>query len=119
MASIMAFSRSSANGTNGNRTKILTNFFSFVRFIALTISERKKFIEDARESTFKGAILRSLNSILYSNQLNYANQKMITFICKEHFMSIPVVIFTRKNFYLLESINEKISIFQAAGLIEF
>lgn len=34
-------------------------------------------------------------------------------------MSIPVVIFTRKNFYLLEAINKKISIIQAAGLIEY
>lgn len=34
-------------------------------------------------------------------------------------MSVPVVIFARKNFYLLDAINKKISVIQAAGLIEY
>lgn len=34
-------------------------------------------------------------------------------------MAIPIVIYTRKNFYLLKAINEKIEIFKAAGLIDY
>lgn len=34
-------------------------------------------------------------------------------------MTIPVVIFARKNFYLVDAISEKILMFQAAGLIEY
>jgi hypothetical protein len=34
-------------------------------------------------------------------------------------MSVSVVFFARKNFFLLDAINKKIEIFQAAGLIEF
>ena len=34
-------------------------------------------------------------------------------------MAIPIVIYTRKNFYLLKAMNEKIEIFKAAGLIEY
>jgi hypothetical protein len=34
-------------------------------------------------------------------------------------MAIPIVIYTRNNFYLLKAMNEKIEIFKAAGLIEY
>lgn len=34
-------------------------------------------------------------------------------------MTIPVVMFARKNFYLVDAISEKILNFQAAGLIEY
>lgn len=34
-------------------------------------------------------------------------------------MTIPVVIFARKNFYLVDAISDKILNFQAAGLIEY
>lgn len=71
------------------------------------------------DSSFKGAFLRSLTSILYINELRFHMNEKIYLICKEFFMSVPVVIFTRKNFFLLEAINEKISIIQAAGLIEY
>jgi len=40
-------------------------------------------------------------------------------ICRENFMAIPIVIYTRNNFYLLKAMNEKIEIFKAAGLIEY
>ena len=34
-------------------------------------------------------------------------------------MTIPIVIYTNKNFYLLQAINEKIESFIAAGLVEY
>ena len=34
-------------------------------------------------------------------------------------MSISIVMYTQKNFYLTEALNEKISLFQAAGLIQY
>lgn len=40
-------------------------------------------------------------------------------ICRENFMSIPIVIYTRKNFYLLKAMNQKIETLNAAGLIEY
>ena len=40
-------------------------------------------------------------------------------VCKEMLMTYPVVIYTIKNFYLLESINMKLNLLNAAGLIEF
>lgn len=70
------------------------------------------------DPSFSGAFLRSLTSILYANQLNFKSNEKVFLICKEHFMTIPVVIFARKNFYLVDAISRKISIFQAAGLME-
>lgn len=32
-------------------------------------------------------------------------------------MSIPIVMYTRKNFFLIEELNEKLEAFKAAGLI--
>ena len=40
-------------------------------------------------------------------------------VCKELLLTYPVVIYTTKNFYLLESINEKLNLINAAGLIDF
>jgi hypothetical protein len=40
-------------------------------------------------------------------------------MCKEPFLTLPVVIYARKNFFLLEAINERIEILKASGLLEF
>lgn len=71
------------------------------------------------DSSFEGVFIRSLTGVLYTNQLNILSNKNVFTICKEQFIAYPVVLFTRKNFYLLEAIDKKIQIFQAAGLIEY
>jgi hypothetical protein len=40
-------------------------------------------------------------------------------ILKERFVTFPVVIYTRKNFYLNAEIDKNIGILQTAGLIEY
>ena len=69
------------------------------------------------DPSFKGVFLRSLTGVLYSNQKNYKTSVFL--ICKEKFMTLPVVIYVRKGFYLLEQLNEKIEQLQTAGLIEY
>jgi hypothetical protein len=39
-------------------------------------------------------------------------------ISKEAYNTVPNVLFVRKDFYLLDAINEKINIFKLAGLID-
>jgi hypothetical protein len=65
----------------------------------------------------KSASLQSLVEILYENQNKTNIFKAV--ICKEPLMMIPVVIYTRKDFYLTDALNEKIENFKAAGLIDF
>jgi hypothetical protein len=73
--------------------------------------------EISTNSHFDGALLRSLTGALYSNQINYNKTQQL--ICKEIFMTFPVVIYLAKDFYLTEAINEKITYLQASGLIEY
>lgn len=40
-------------------------------------------------------------------------------ICRETVMTIPLVIYTKKDFYLLDALNEKIEFLKASGLIRF
>jgi hypothetical protein len=66
-----------------------------------------------------GAFLRSLSGVQYMNQLNHNNTSEIFTICRENFMTIPVVIYARKDFFLIDKVNEKIQLVQAAGLIDY
>lgn len=67
------------------------------------------------DPSFKGAFARSLVKALYYNKIN---PKINRFqICKEVFLTIPAVFHTRKNFYLLEEIDERIVELKTAGLI--
>lgn len=53
---------------------------------------------------------------LYANQISKKEFRFT--VCKEAFMTVPVVMYTLKNFFLLDVFNEKIEIFNAAGLID-
>lgn len=69
------------------------------------------------DPSFKGAIIQPLLKILYKNRALDKRSRYI--ICKEIFKMLPVVIYSTKNFFLLDAINEKIEVLKAAGLIEF
>lgn len=55
--------------------------------------------------------------VLYSNQVA-AKEKRNT-ICNEVFANVPMVIYTRKHFFLLDELNMNIELLKAAGLIDF
>lgn len=70
-----------------------------------------------KKSSFKGAYITTLSGILSTNKENQYNY---TFkICKEIFLTLPNVIYVRKNFYLTDAINLVISHLQSSGLIEY
>lgn len=69
------------------------------------------------DPTFKGAIGQPLTHIMYFNQLGSTKTRFK--VCKEVLMTLGSVIYTQKNFYLLDEFNAKIEIFRAAGLIDF
>ncbi|CAG9809741.1 unnamed protein product [Chironomus riparius] len=64
----------------------------------------------------KNGILEVYSDLLY--QYNIKNLTNIQ-VCREHFLLIPIVIYAKKNFFLMQAINEKIEILRAAGLIEY
>lgn len=69
------------------------------------------------DPSFKGAYSGSLINLLYSNKIARKEDRFI--ICKEPLLTIPAVFHVKKNFYLVEEINESIKQMQAAGLIEY
>lgn len=69
------------------------------------------------DPSYKGAFGISLLNILYINQMRRQTHRFK--ICKERVLIMPVVIYTRKDFYLIEAINKKIEILVAAGLVDY
>lgn len=67
-------------------------------------------------SDFKGALAEQLSIILYRN-LN--PQSKLPTICKERFMVTRSVIYSQKNFYLIDALNKVIANMMAAGLISY
>lgn len=68
-----------------------------------------------RDENFKAAQLASLidiqlYNILFNNEATY---------CKDVIVTIPIVMYTKKDFYLLNAINRKIQQIIEAGLVEF
>lgn len=55
--------------------------------------------------------------MIYQNQFLPFNLRKT--ICKEVFLTVPEVIFTIKDFFLLDELNKKIQMLEASGLIEF
>jgi len=72
-------------------------------------------LENKNQTSFKGCVPLSLMQILSYNQYN--DEKFA--IGKEHFMTIPLVIYVKKNFYLLQNLSRKIQLMQNAGLIHY
>lgn len=88
-------------------------------FRVVTISSKKKnfFLNKIQsDPLFKGTYMRSLLRTLYFNQISSKESRFV--ICKEVFMTIPIVIYTLKDFYLLDSLNDKIEMLKSAGLID-
>ena len=68
-------------------------------------------IDENITAAYEESILRS---IYRSQTLNFKLH-----ICKEVFMTIPEVIYTKMDFFLLPAINEKINILVSSGLVDF
>lgn len=90
----------------------ITNFFSS-RF---TDSDNLPLIESRQREHSKVSTFRSLERINYWNKANPGQQVSIM---KTPLAAIPIVIYTRKNFYLLDALNKKIDTFKTAGLVDF
>lgn len=83
----------------------------------MTIEQRMKIYHKALDPSFKGAFFRSFTGVLYQNQRNLNGTRYL--MCKEKFLTIPVVMYVRKGFYLLQPLNEHIAMLEAGGLINY
>lgn len=96
--------------------EILYENVFLARLVSLEGKDRESAVEKVKDPSFKGAFSKTLTGALYLNQLSY--NTTLYKICREPYMTLPIVIYVRKDFFLLNEINDKILLFQAAGLIE-
>ncbi|CAO1425859.1 unnamed protein product [Diamesa serratosioi] len=105
-------------------------FFTFAAFEEFTHSSKiyeRQTVYDFRNATyyderimdheFKGALISTLSLTAYKNEVIKNN--VTVRICKEYLMSLPQVIYFRKNHFLVESFNDNIAKLNAAGLIDY
>lgn len=97
------------------------SFFSkeqYFRVIPIHENEVVKYIyKISKDPNFKGCLGRSLVYVLQT--LNQAPDVLKLNILDEIFMTVPNVIYTKKNFFLLDSFNEKIETIKSSGLLQF
>lgn len=65
----------------------------------------------------KHSVSSSLEQVSYYNKLNYRDNTLT--VCKEYLFTFQYGIYFRKNSYLVNRFNEKISLFKTSGLIDF
>lgn len=88
----------------------------FIRAQVIPFKDKRLYIKKLEDSEFLGALADTHSTVLYNNQLGVNSTRSI--ICKEMFMTVPSVIYTTKNFYLIDAINEQIENFKSAGLVD-
>lgn len=82
----------------------------------VALSDFDDILEQISDTNFKGSLLHTASLIDYKNGLENRTKSIF---CKEYLMTVAMVAYLRKNFYLTDIVNEKIGIFHAAGLIGF
>jgi hypothetical protein len=69
------------------------------------------------DSSFKATFSDSVTTISYKDQKKDKDVRHT--ICKDVLLTLPKVIYTIKDFYLLDEFNDKIELLKSAGLIDF
>lgn len=69
------------------------------------------------DPSLKIALIATTPFVHHINQHTDQNTTLTT--CKQQLLTIPIVLYFRKNHYLVKEVNEKISMINAAGLSEY
>lgn len=75
------------------------------------------FSELTLDPTFKGAVLRRLDDILFYNRKNRLRKTYN--VLENPLLVSPTVIYLRKNSYLTETLNEKLNLLKSNGIIDY
>lgn len=71
----------------------------------------------AYDPSFKGCLSKSLTYATFIDN-NLKNGTKLNILDENH-MTLQIVIYTRKNFYLLGALNEKIEEIKSSGLLQY
>lgn len=87
------------------------------RAVVIPDTDKPSIVQKIRDMDFKGALSEQLSIVTFRNRDNELFQKST--VCKENFMTTPTVVYTRKNFYLVNSLNHIIQQLKASGLVHY
>ena len=97
---------------------ILSTALYTSRVLQTSIEEKTQYLFRIRDDpSFKGAFGLTMTQVLYFNQKISKNSQVK--VCKDTVMMTPLAIYTQKDFYLNDEINNLIEQFKAGGLIDF
>lgn len=100
-----------------NKILLTDTFFNF-RSYPITSEEANQRIEIIqRDPNFKGAHLQSQFKTIYYNQI--VPKELRLKMCREPLFTIQIVMYMKKNFYLLRALNGQIEYLKASGFINF
>ncbi|CRK92117.1 CLUMA_CG005842, isoform A [Clunio marinus] len=85
------------------------------RRVVIEMNEIEKIRNKTLNPKFKGALFNYMTQVFYLNQLNY--KEFSYRICKEKFLSNPMVFYFQKDFYLVNEFNDKMNDLKENGLI--
>ncbi|CAO1429976.1 unnamed protein product [Diamesa hyperborea] len=75
------------------------------------------YLKNMLDPSLKLALIATTPFVSHVNQHNDRNSTLT--ICKQQLLTIPIVLYFRKNHYLVKEVNEKISMINSAGLSEY
>lgn len=99
------------------KTALLLNYY-FFSIVPISHNETGPLMDRIQsDSSFKGALAQSFIKVLYHNSMRNRSERLV--ICREVVSAAPIVIYTRKNYFLLEAINAQIEKLKSSGLINY
>lgn len=84
----------------------------------ITHNEFAKHRDMSLNCEFKGCIFHPLTEVIWLNQQRFLHKQKPLKVCKEYLYNNDVVLYFHKDFYLVKTMDEKISHFKSAGLID-
>lgn len=69
------------------------------------------------EENVKSAFMTSFTDIIYRNQIHY--KSFLLTVCKEQVMTVNIVMYFPKNFFMREAIDRKLNVILTSGLLQY
>lgn len=78
-------------------------------------NQQQQLLDTSLNDMKRVAFIDSMISVIHSNMKN--KNKFVHRVCKENIWSNSLVVYFAKDFYLIEEIDNKISLFQSSGIL--
>lgn len=87
-----------------------------VRVTSISIDQEIEFLKRiSTDPNFKGAVAKPKTQALYINARSRAKFKILD----EDYFLVPIVMYSKKDFFLIDALNEQLSKFKAYGFLKY